>query len=206
MARVRLQCAALLVTLVGCCAARNSKSITYLRLGPQIVEQSLATSRSFRRLVHRTPLDRARERRLVFTEEQADRMVFGQVNDARASHSVATLRWATMPEQHGMVCGMARGDQMAPEPFESLLNKKHLSGMWRCRAAPIRLTPEQLQGLKVGRFHKFSLRRALSRPLRRRGLKLLDCRSSLRIAVEVRVFRRIVLTTASGPPLVFILP
>ena len=39
VARVRFHRALLFVVLVGCCAAQSPKSITYLRLGQQIVEQ-----------------------------------------------------------------------------------------------------------------------------------------------------------------------
>jgi len=94
----------------------------------------------------------------VFTQDQADRMIFGQVNDARTDNSVATLRWATMPELQGMVCDMVRTEHLATGPFESLLKLKRISGVVAVFSGDYpSLTLAQLQGLKVGRFHKLSV-------------------------------------------------
>jgi hypothetical protein len=102
--------------------------------------------------------EKAPHRDPIFTEDQADRMIFGQVNDARTDNSVATLRWATMPELQGMVCDMVRTEHLATGPFESYLKLKQISGVVAVfNGSYPSLTPEQLQGLKVGRFHQLSV-------------------------------------------------
>lgn len=94
----------------------------------------------------------------VFTEEQVDRMIAGQINDARTNHSVATLRPALIPELHGLVCDMAQKSRLDSGPFESHLKQKRLSGEVAVFSGSYpSLLPEQLQALKVGRFHKLSV-------------------------------------------------
>lgn len=94
----------------------------------------------------------------VFTEAQANQVIFAQVNDARTSRGVAALRWAAMPELRGMACEMVRSEHLATGPFERLLTQKQLSGIVAVSSSTYpSLTPEQMQGLKVGRFHKLSV-------------------------------------------------
>jgi hypothetical protein len=94
----------------------------------------------------------------IFTEEQASRIIAGQINAARTEHGVRTLRSALIPELQAMACDMARTNQLDTGPFESLLKQKQLSGtvVVFSRDYPS-LTPEQLQGLKIGRFQRLSV-------------------------------------------------
>lgn len=96
--------------------------------------------------------------RSVFTEEQANQMIVLQVGEVRASYRVSTLWRTFIPELRDMVCDMARSDQLEPAPFQRLLEKKKLSGNIAVFSGDYpSLTPEQMQGLKVGRFHKLSV-------------------------------------------------
>ena len=53
---------------------------------------------------------------------------------------------------------MARANQLDAGPFESLLKQKKLSGVVAVLSGDYpSLTPEQLQGFKVGRFQKLSV-------------------------------------------------
>ena len=94
----------------------------------------------------------------VFTEQQADRIIAGQINQARTEHGVRTLYVAAMPELYGMACDMVRTEHLETGPFESLLRLKQISGVVAVFSGDYpSLTPEQLQGLKVNRFHKLSV-------------------------------------------------
>ena len=105
-----------------------------------------------------TPAKPNQRTRSVFTEEEASKMIVLQVGEARASYRVSTL-WPTfIPELHDMVCDMARSDQLEPAPFQRLLEKKKLSGNVAVFGGDYPgLSPGQMQGLKVGRFHKLSV-------------------------------------------------
>ena len=85
-------------------------------------------------------------------------MIVLQVGEARASYRAATLWQTVIPELHDMVCDMARSNQLATGPFETFLRLKHLSGTVAVSNGYYpTLTPEQLQGLKIGRFHKLAV-------------------------------------------------
>ncbi len=94
----------------------------------------------------------------VFTEEQVERIIAGQINLTRAEHAVKSLRVIVMPELHSLVCDMAQNKQTDASTFESLLKQKRLSGAVAVfKGSYPNLLPEQLQGLKVGRFDKLSV-------------------------------------------------
>jgi len=57
-----------------------------------------------------------------------------------------------------LTCEMAHNNHLDTGPFESLLNQKKLSGTVVVFSGDYpSLTPEQLQGLKIGRFQKLSI-------------------------------------------------
>jgi hypothetical protein len=57
-----------------------------------------------------------------------------------------------------MACDMARTNQLDTDPFESLLKQKQLSGTVVVFSGDYpSLTPEQLQGVKIGRFQRLSV-------------------------------------------------
>lgn len=94
----------------------------------------------------------------IFTEEQAERMIAGQINDARTIHGVRTLWPSAMPDLRGLVCDMAKRNQLDSVPFESHLKQKQLSGEVAVFSGSYpSLLPEQLQALKVGRYQRLSV-------------------------------------------------
>jgi hypothetical protein len=94
----------------------------------------------------------------AFTEEQASTMIVRQIAAARDEYHSSTLWPAPLPELHNMVCDMARSNQLDGAPFGELLTKKKLSGTVAVTKGDYpSLTPEQLQGMKLARFHGLSV-------------------------------------------------
>lgn len=94
----------------------------------------------------------------AFTEDQASTMIVRQIGVARDEYHSNTLWPAGIVELHDMVCDMARKGRLDAEPFEALLKKKKLSGRVAVMSGDYpSLTPEQLQGLKLTRFHSLSV-------------------------------------------------
>jgi hypothetical protein len=101
----------------------------------------------------------------AFTEDQASTMITRQIAAARDEYHSNTLWPAPIAELHDMVCAMARKDQLDPAPFEALLKKKKLSGTVAVMSGDYpSLTPEQLQGLKLARFHKLAVATCMIQP------------------------------------------
>jgi len=94
----------------------------------------------------------------VFTVDEVNSIIAAQVNDERSRHGSRILLWQGVAELQGMTCEMAHSNQLATGPFEGLLRMKQLSGTVVVFTGDYpSLTPEQLQGLKVGRFQKLSI-------------------------------------------------
>ncbi len=94
----------------------------------------------------------------AFTEEEASTMIVRQIGVARDQYQSGTLWRRPLPELHDMVCDMARNNQLDDGPFRSLLKQKQLSGIVAVFSGDYpSLTSEQLQGLKVARFHNLSV-------------------------------------------------
>jgi hypothetical protein len=97
-------------------------------------------------------------KRPSFTEEQASVMIARQIAEARDQYHTSTLWPGIVPDLHDKVCAMARGNQLDAAPFEALLKSKKLSGNVAVFSGDYpSLTPEQMQGLKMGRFHKLAV-------------------------------------------------
>jgi hypothetical protein len=97
-------------------------------------------------------------KRPAFSEDQASTMIVRQVAEARDQYRTSTLSPGVIPELHDMVCEMAKRNRLDAGPFEALLNKKKLSGAVAVLSGDYpSLAPEQLQGLKVARFHKLAV-------------------------------------------------
>ena len=97
-------------------------------------------------------------KRPAFTEDQASTMIVRQVAEARDQYLASTLWPGIIPELHGKVCDMAQRGKLDPASFEALLRQKRLSGKVAVFSGDYpSLTPEQLQGLKVARFHKLAV-------------------------------------------------
>ena len=97
-------------------------------------------------------------KRPAFTEDQASVMIARQIAEARDQYHTSTLWPGFIPELHDKVCAMARSSHLHTAPFEALLTSKKLSGKVAVFAGDYpSLTPEQLQGLKVARFHKLAV-------------------------------------------------
>ena len=99
-------------------------------------------------------------------------MIALQIERVRDDYGAGTLRPAVIPELHDMTCDMARSNHLDAGPFESLLKQKRLNGVVVVTAGAYpNLSPEQLQGLKLGRFHALPLQPAPFRlPNRRQRL------------------------------------
>lgn len=105
-------------------------------------------------------------KRPEFTDDQASTMIVRQIGEARDQYQRSTLSLRGIPELHDMVCQMAQSNQLDAAPFESLLNKKKLSGTVVVALGDYpSLTPEQLQGLKVARYHNLSVSSCAVSPL-----------------------------------------
>jgi len=102
---------------------------------------------------------RAQEaKRPAFTEDQASVMIARQIAEARDQYHTSTLWPGFIPELHDMVCNMARSGQLDSVPFEALLTRKKFSGKIAVFSGDYpSLKPEQLQGLKMARFHKLAV-------------------------------------------------
>jgi len=97
-------------------------------------------------------------KRPEFTDDQASTMIFRQVGETRDQYHASTLRPAVIPELHDLVCQMAHNNQLDDGPFRSLLNQKQLSGIVAVFSGDYpSLMPDQLQGLKVARFHHLAV-------------------------------------------------
>jgi len=94
----------------------------------------------------------------AFTEDQASTMIVRQVAEARDQYHASTLWPGVIPELHGRVCDMAQSGKLDPAPFEAVLTHNKLSGTVAVFSGDYpSLTPEQLQGVKVARFHKLAV-------------------------------------------------
>ncbi|HVO61714.1 MAG TPA: hypothetical protein VMT53_12320 [Terriglobales bacterium] len=110
---------------------------------------SVAVASSSDRLVPKAP---------QFTDEQASTMIVRQIGEARDQYHAGTLRLAIVPELHDLVCQMSRNNQLDAALFEELLKKKNLNGTVVVASSDYpNLAPEQLQGLKVARYHSLSV-------------------------------------------------
>jgi hypothetical protein len=97
-------------------------------------------------------------KRSEFTDDQASTMVVRQIGEARDQYHTGTLSPRGIPELHDLVCDMAHKNQLDDGPFRSLLKQKQLSGVVAVFSGDYpNLTPEQLQVLKVARFHNLSV-------------------------------------------------
>jgi hypothetical protein len=57
-----------------------------------------------------------------------------------------------------MTCDMARGNQLDAKSFEDFLTRKRLNGIVAVTTGSYpSLSPEQVQQLKIGRFHRLSI-------------------------------------------------
>jgi hypothetical protein len=93
-----------------------------------------------------------------FTEAQASTMIALQIEQARDAYGAGTLRTAVIPELHGMACDMARSNQLDAKPFEDFLKQKRLNGVVAVSTGSYpRLSPEQVQGFKVGRLQRITV-------------------------------------------------
>ncbi len=94
----------------------------------------------------------------AFTEDQASVMISRQIAEARDQYHTSALWAGFLPELHSLVCDMAQSGQLNSAPYEALLKRKKLSGNIAVFSGDYpSLTPEQLQGLKMARFHKLSV-------------------------------------------------
>ena len=85
-------------------------------------------------------------------------MIALQIERVRDEYRVGTLRGVVIPELHDITCEMARNNHLDAGPFEGLLKQKRLSGVVAVTTGAYpNLSPEQLQGLKLGRFHTLSV-------------------------------------------------
>jgi hypothetical protein len=97
-------------------------------------------------------------KRPAFTEDQASVMIARQIAEARDQYHASTLWPGIIPELHDKVCTMAQSNHLDTVPFEALLSSKKLSGKAAVSSGDYpSLTPEQLQGLKMARFHKLAV-------------------------------------------------
>ena len=94
----------------------------------------------------------------IFTVGEANSIIAAQINDERSRYGSRTLDWLGIAELQSMTCEMAHNNQLDAGPFESLLKEKKLSGAVAVFSGGYpSLTPEQVQGFKVGRFQKLSV-------------------------------------------------
>jgi len=94
----------------------------------------------------------------VFTIDEANAMIAGQINDERSHHGSRTLRWLAMPELQGLTCDMAHGGKLDAKPFQDLLARKKLSGSIAVFSGDYpSLLPAQVQGFKIGRFQRIAV-------------------------------------------------
>jgi hypothetical protein len=93
-----------------------------------------------------------------FTEAQASTMISLQIEQVRDGYGTSTLRPAVIPELHGMACDITRSNQLDAKPFEDFLKQKRLNGVVAVATASYpSLSPEQVQRLKIGRFHRVAI-------------------------------------------------
>ena len=105
-----------------------------------------------------TSAEQPHTRRPQFTDDQASIMIVRQIGEARDQYHTSTLWPAGIPELHDLVCQMAHSDRLDTAPYDALLKKKKLSGTVVVTSVEYpSLTPEQLQGLKVAKFHHLSV-------------------------------------------------
>ena len=105
-----------------------------------------------------TPATEQKARGPIFTVGEANSIIAAQINDERSRHGSRTLDWLGVAELQSMTCEMAHNNQLDARPFESLLKVKKLSGAIAVFSGGYpSLTPEQVQGFKVGRFQKLSV-------------------------------------------------
>ena len=94
----------------------------------------------------------------VFTIDEANTMIAGQINDARSQHGSRTLLWLGIPELQGFTCDMAHSGKLDAKPFQDLLTRKKLSGTIAVFSGDYpSLPPEQVQGFKIGRFQRIAV-------------------------------------------------
>lgn len=94
----------------------------------------------------------------VFTIDEANAMIAGQINDERSRHGSRTLWWLGIPELQGLTCDMAHNGKLDPMPFQDLLKQKKLSGRIAVFSGDYpSLLPDQLQGFKIGRFQRIAV-------------------------------------------------
>ncbi len=94
----------------------------------------------------------------VFTMDEVNRIIVAQIDDERSRHGSRILRWQGIAELQDMTCEMAHSNELATGPFENFLRMKQLSGTVVVFTGTYpSLAPEQLQGLKVGRFQRLSV-------------------------------------------------
>jgi hypothetical protein len=94
----------------------------------------------------------------VFTAGEAISIIMAQINDERSQHGSRVLLWLGIEGLQDLTCDMARNNHLDAGPFESLLKRKKLSGTVAVFSGDYpSLTPEQLQGFKVGRFQRLAI-------------------------------------------------
>jgi hypothetical protein len=94
----------------------------------------------------------------IFTVDEVNSIIAAQINDERARHGSRTLRWLGIGELQGLACEMARNNRLETSPVEDLLKQKKLSGAVVVFSGDYpSLTPEQLQGLKIGRYQRLAI-------------------------------------------------
>jgi hypothetical protein len=94
----------------------------------------------------------------VFTIDEANAIIAGQINDERSRHGSRTLRWLGIPELQGLTCEMAHSGKLDATPFKDLLTQKKLSGTIAVFSGDYpSLLPDQLQGFKIGRYQRVAV-------------------------------------------------
>jgi hypothetical protein len=93
-----------------------------------------------------------------FTVDEVNRIIWAQINNERSEHGSKVLRWMGIAGLQDLTCDMAHNNHLDTGPFESLLQQNKLSGTVAVFSGDYpSLTPEHLQGLKIGRFQKLSV-------------------------------------------------
>ena len=94
----------------------------------------------------------------IFSVDEVNSIIAAQINDERARHGSRTLRWLGIAELQAITCDMGHNNKLDAAPFESLLQAKKLSGAVAVFSGDYpSLTPEQLQGLKIGRYQRLAI-------------------------------------------------
>ena len=94
----------------------------------------------------------------IFTIDESNAMIAGQINEERSRHGSRTLRWLGIPELQALTCDMAHSGKLDARPFQDLLTRQKLSGTVAVFSGDYpSLQPDQVQGFKIGRFQTIAV-------------------------------------------------